>query len=362
MNIEQLRDKINAAEEKVEKCKKTIERHKAQMEKKAKQLREMGIDPEAADKYDLVRNGNEMNREAYWLLCDYDGKKDDIKGAEQKLQDAERICAGWHEKLDLAINEEKIINDTVPQVIKDFLEAWKENAFAWYCQRYEEFLVFRDDLRHDERAARLEALATLPELNEERERCKKIFGDAEPDNSYLANLWPRKAVETFLKERRLDYNNIKKRLANFGDQLIFKMLEYHKEDERLAFLVTKLEEDKKNKLLTLVYSITDITGPITDAKYLYVSAGDLNGVILGEKGAAKLQTFSAGGWNIQCFHYRTRVDNVTEKYKEDPDFLKHLKSGAAEKPALDDVIKSCEDMSRQRSSGAVGKDAIDKER
>ena len=36
----------------------------------------------------------------------------------------------------------------------------------------------------------------------------------------------------------------------------------------------------------------------------------VNGIIIGEKGKAKVQTFSAGGWNIQCFHYRTRVDRV----------------------------------------------------
>lgn len=362
MTIDALQDKIIAAEAKVERCKKTIERHKFQMEKKAKQLREMGIDPEGANKYDFVRNGNEMNREAYWLLCDYDGKKDDIKGATQKLEDAERILLGWKVRLDEEINKEKVINDMVPQVIKDFLEDWKEKAFGWYCQRYEEFLNFREDLRLEEQAARLEAFQTLPEYADARDRHQRIYGDKEPDYSQLLNLFPWKPVEVFLKDRRLDHRSIHKRLSAFGDQLIFKMLDYRKEDERLAFLASSLEEDKKKKLLNMVYSITDITGPITDAKYLYVSAGDLNGVILGEKGAAKLQTFSAGGWNIQCFHYRTRVDNVTEKYKEDPDFLKHLKSGAVEKPALDDIIQSCEDVSKKRSPVEAGRDSVDKER
>ena len=322
MTIDQLKEKLKAAEEKVEKCKKTIERHEAQLEKKGKQLRDIGIDPEASDKYSFVRNGSQMNREAYWLLSDYDGKKDDIKGAIQKLQDAERICAGWKEKLDIEINKEKIINDSVPQVIKDFLEDWKEKAFAWYVKRYDDFLDFRKRLRSEERAARMEALATLPEFEKERELCVKLFGDKEPDDSYLANLGPRKVMDEFLKERMLDYKNLQKRLSNFGDQVIFKMLEYRDSEKRLAFLDAVLEEDKKQKLLSLIASITGITGPITDAKYLYVAAGDLNGVIFGEKGVAKIQTFSAGGWNIQCFHYRTRVDDVTEKYKDDPAFIK----------------------------------------
>ena len=322
MNIEKLKEKVLAAEEKVEKCKKTIERHTAQMEKKGKQLREMGIDPEAADKYSFVQNGTQMNREAYWLLSDYDGKKDDIKGATQKLEDAERILAGWKEQLALEINKEKIIQDTVPQVIKDFLEDWKEKAFGWYCQRYEEYLVFREELEQEERSLRLEAFRTFPEYADLRERYQRLYGDKEPDSSWLLNLWPRKPVEELLKQNRLDYKTKKERLHNFGDQLIFKMLEYRNPADREAFLAERLEVEKKNKLMTMIYSITSITGPITDAKYLYVSAGDLNGVILGEKGVAKLQTFSAGGWNIQCFHYRTRVDDVTEKYKDDPAFVK----------------------------------------
>lgn len=320
MNVDKLREKVVAAEEKIEKCKKTIERHKAQMEKKAEALRKMGIEPDNADKYALANNGTNAGRDAYWLLCDYDSKKDDIKGAISKLVDAERIAAGWKEKLDIEINKEKVIQDTVPLVIKDFLEKWKADAFDWYVQRYDAFLVFRKDLREQEIAARLEALNTLPELEKAREMCAKVFGEDGPDNSYLANLWPRTPVEKFLKERRLDYSSIREKLKNFGDQIIFKMLDYSNADERLTWLDKTLEEEKKHKLIALVDSITHVTGPITDAKHLYVSAGDLNGVVVGEKGVAKIQTYSAGGHSVQCFHWRTRVDDVTDKYIENPSF------------------------------------------
>lgn len=318
MTTDKLKEKIIAAEEKVEKCKKTIERHRAQMNKKAEALRKMGIDPESADKYALANNGTAAGREAYWLLCDYDSKKADIKGAISKLEDAERICAGWKEKLDVEINKEKIINDTVPQVIKDFLEKWKADAFDWYVNRYDRFLEFKADLRNQEHKARLEAYNTLPEYAEVRERYKSFLGNNDPDYSTLLTLYPRKPVEEFLKERDLDYSSVKERLHHFGDSIIFKMLEQGNKDERLVFLNEVLEKEKKAKLLSLVNSITEITGPITDAKHLYVSGGELNGVVLGEKGVAKIQTFSAGGYNIQCFHYRTRVDDVTDKYRENP--------------------------------------------
>lgn len=315
MNIEILKEKVKAAEEKVEKCKGTIERHRLQMEKKGKQLEKMGIDPETADKYEFVKNGSDMNHEAYWLLCDYGGKKDDIKGATQKLQDAERILAGWQEKLDIAINQEMVIQDQVPQVIKDFLEAWKQNVFGWYCQRFDEFLELRADLRRQVREVQLEAYHTVPEYAKYRKIQEEYFEGEEPSESTLINLWPRKPVEDLLKERELDRKTVEKRLSNFGDGIIFKMVDIRDKDKRETWLDNVLEEEKKDKMLKLVGRISDITGPITDARGLYVRAGDLNGVVIGEKGAANVQTIGAGGYNIQCFHYRMLVHDVSERFK-----------------------------------------------
>lgn len=85
----------------------------------------------------------------------------------------------------------------------------------------------------------------------------------------------------------------------------------------------KLEEillkDCKARYFQLVNEVTEITGIITDATDLKIKAGELNGIIIGERGKAKVQTFSAGGHSQhiivnekhgQCFHYRTRVDAI----------------------------------------------------
>lgn len=324
MRIDDLQKKVEAAELKVEKCRKTIERHTAQMEKKAKQLRDMGIDPDTADIYAYAQQNN---KEVYWLLCDYDQKQDDIKGATRKLAEAERILKGWREKLDLQINLEKVIQDQVPQVIKDFLQKWKEDAFDWYVKRHASFLVFKADLRSQERAAKVEALKTLPEYAEKRERLgEKLW----MDDFYISNPWPRKPMEDFLKARELDYNSIQKRISFFADGTILKMCAFRNDQERLDWLDSTLEEEKKNKTLDLMARVTKITGPVTDVKGLKMYAGDLNGVVLGEKGAAKVQTISAGGYNIQCFHYRCLIDDVTKKYMAAPE----------KKPSLDSIIKT----------------------
>ena len=49
-------------------------------------------------------------------------------------------------------------------------------------------------------------------------------------------------------------------------------------------------------------------GTITDASALYIGPeGDINGYIVGTEGEAKIQTIGAGGYNIQCFHFRTLI-------------------------------------------------------
>ena len=85
----------------------------------------------------------------------------------------------------------------------------------------------------------------------------------------------------------------------------------------------KLEElllkDCKARYFQLVNEVTQYTGIITDATGLNMRGGELNGIIIGEKGKAKVQTFSAGGWNQhiivnvkhgQCFHYRHKVSKI----------------------------------------------------
>lgn len=67
-------------------------------------------------------------------------------------------------------------------------------------------------------------------------------------------------------------------------------------------------EAKVAKLLDLIGRIMSTVGTITDASTLYIGPeGDINGCIEGTEGKAKIQTIGAGGYNIQCFHFRTLI-------------------------------------------------------
>ena len=73
----------------------------------------------------------------------------------------------------------------------------------------------------------------------------------------------------------------------------------------------ELNEDAKAKYDDIIERTNKITGKILDASALSVGEkGELNGYIKGERGTAKVHTIGAGGYNIQCFHFRTLVNEL----------------------------------------------------
>lgn len=118
-------------------------------------------------------------------------------------------------------------------------------------------------------------------------------------------------VDRNLSERGLEYHQIQKKLREAGDQITLRLLEIHDEDEREAWLEKTMDEEKRAKLLDLISRIMSTVGTITDAAALYIGPeGDINGIIVGTEGKAKIQTIGAGGYNIQCFHFRTLIHEI----------------------------------------------------
>ena len=82
-------------------------------------------------------------------------------------------------------------------------------------------------------------------------------------------------------------------------------------EEALAKLEKDLEQEANRKYDFIIERTNKIVGTITDASNLYIGAKhDLNGYIIGTKGTAKVQTIGAGGYNIQCFHFRTLINEM----------------------------------------------------
>lgn len=131
------------------------------------------------------------------------------------------------------------------------------------------------------------------------------------------NTWKEKAKKEFIKEME-DFENLrdsrnqyseeeyKKELEKF-DKVTFYLMNMHP-SWRIEELEKLLEEEKLKKLIDLTKRVNKICGKITNADDLLIgNRGDINGIIIGEKGKAEVRTIEAGGYNIQCFHFRVLI-------------------------------------------------------
>lgn len=277
MTNQELQQKVINATTAVEKRKAVLEKHRAQLAK-------------------MIAKGADH----FSISC----KQSDIESAIGKLKDAQRLLQNWKDKVGESISGDAFIEANAPQVIKDFLEKWKAHAFEYYIARLNELGEYRKQVRAEERAARLEALATLPDL----ERAREIYKDRTPTDYDLANLWPRKSVDEFLETKGLEYHQIREKIRAHGDEITFRLEEIRDEQERITWLNNLLENEKKAKLYDLITRINKVVGTITDASFLRIGPkGDINGYVVGTEGRAKVETIGAGGYNIVCFHFRTLI-------------------------------------------------------
>lgn len=254
--IEELKLKFEKSEQRVEKGKKTIERHKNQLQKKVDKIAMIGLNLENNDLSDLsAYKWHDDYKEYYWEFCDIESKQDDIIRATKKLKESERILLNWKEKLEKAKREDELLENEVPIVIKEYLNNWKSLAYNWYLNRYNEYKKYVD-------------------------------------------------------ENGITYKNLKQRQTLFGN-IIIEMDSKFIEEEREKWLDTLLEQEKKNKILDLMIRTKEVVGQIKNADCLTIGLdGHLNGIIEGEKGKAKVQTIDAGGYNIQCYHFRVLVKKI----------------------------------------------------
>ena len=353
MNIQDLQVKVQAAEEKVAKIEKTIEKHKARREKKIlevnKILEQNGIsikfeDIQDEDNVAHKYYGTAFHNEYYWAVCDVHSAESDIKGSEYKLRDAKEILKNWKEKLGREEAKIQYIQDTVPQIIKDFLNEWKRKCIDYYQKKAdsypEAYKQYKLDLHRAYYDALKETVDKLVEEDKENFIEKYCWGKEERFNEVMEILaqyspdGPKAYYNTYHEgyngilsfhyqdkndpydSRR--YMDVKEAFnMRFGDGF-FQSYKDHKFDK--DWLDAQIEQEKNNKLIDLMSRVTKITGTITDAKGLYIENGDVNGIIVGERGKAKIQTIGAGGYNEhvildsnrhgQCFHYRVLIHEI----------------------------------------------------
>lgn len=237
---DELKEKVVKAEEKVLKCKATIERHVKQAEKKKDLIVSKGWNPE--NKY--CKQGTAEYNDSYWTICEYENKIDDIIRATQKLKDAEIILSNWKEKLNKQLEIERTISFDMPKV---FIECQKMLADRWT-----EYDIF----------------------------CRESM---------------------FRDKNNLTYEEFRKRYSWSKEDGL------NKTDEEFHKIETKQAEVW---IVDLYNRVKAITGEVIDWHNIHFNGKALDGIVIGENGRARVETITAGGYNIQRLHLRTLVNEI----------------------------------------------------
>ena len=221
-----------------------------------------------------------------WEVNPYYYDESDLKWTSRDLDDARKALAKYESDLEVA--NDKAASRNVP-AITEFLDKWKErmeNLYTSTAKRYTEaYKAYLEEIEpykmsyFEERRMQKENLEEYVRIRTERNaiegRFRSAFGFVQP---YMVRALNKKTMK--YDKFELDKDRLSKDLEN----------EYNR---KYDFIIERTNE--------IVKTITDASGLKVGSK------GDLNGYIIGTNGTAKVQTIGAGGYNIQCFHFRTLV-------------------------------------------------------
>lgn len=208
----------------------------------------------------------------------------DIRGTNRDIEEMKDTILKYQNMLNIQDEKSKI---SVIKIFKDFVENYKEKILEYV------------------------------------ERIKTIYNEKSRES---AELWNSGGMRDPEKKARIE------QLRKEMNDLYTGWFRIYKDKNKDSFL--KYVDEYFNKLYNeLVLKVTDIVGEISSVEHLRIgSDGSLNGVVIGSKADAKIETIVAGGYNIQCRHYRVLVhklkgsekETVKHKYSTTDTFVKQV--------------------------------------
>lgn len=211
---------------------------------------------------------------SHWENNPHYYQESDLKWTAKYIEDAKADLKKYQDQLSL--EEQKSNSRNIP-AITEFLEKWYERSVEYFLEEHKLYLealkVYRDKMGE--------------------------YADWHNNGSWRLPKEERQAVE---KERR-DYEKQFKSDWSHVTQFDHGDLDWE------ATMKKDLKQEMIRKYDFIVERTCQIVGTITDATNLDIGlSGELNGYIIGTEGKASVNTIGAGGYNIQCFHFRTLIN------------------------------------------------------
>lgn len=274
MTKEQVAERIEKKHKDIEKINKRIVKWSAGLTKDELDIaKEFGMMPyehplkkETREKFMIfVRNPKNPDTEIY-----------ELANAYSDLREAEQTLAKYEVQMTEIVNFE---NEDKIEVLVEFLKKWRESAYNWFMENAQEYMKLRQNEKEELNKYIEEQETKAGKKFQFRE---KYYHERQFEKEYYRN------INSFTKE----------------------ITGYSKIDT--ALLNKVLDDEVVAKYKDLVLRITNVVGEIQDVSNLSIGNknGEINGIVKGSKGTANVETISAGGYNIQVFHYRVLVHKV----------------------------------------------------
>lgn len=108
-----------------------------------------------------------------------------------------------------------------------------------------------------------------------------------------------------------DYKNKKLELIDKYGKWVIGDLALRAPKDAQEQIIKNIEREAIAKEQMLIKRVNKAVGTIVKSITLNIGVnGELNGIIEGINGRCKIETIYAGGYNIQCLHYRVLVHNL----------------------------------------------------
>lgn len=206
-----------------------------------------------------------------WTVNPYYYHESDLKWTQRDLEQAKDQLTKYEADLKVATEKANSRNITV---IIEFLEQWKARVSQFYHDSLPRYTAAREEYRAQEKELEAKWRADELKLDDYFEVSRDLRREFNAQWGFLQPYLYRGEIE----------------------------------EEKLARDL-KIEADAKYD--DIIERTNKYIGEITDASGLEIGyKGDLNGFITGERGKVKVNTIGAGGYNIQCYHFRTLIYKV----------------------------------------------------